>query len=154
MSKMDYVTKQESERFNSCWEQKGECRLWKKFLDKDGYGSFYFRKKLRRAHRVAFYIKNGPIAEGMVIDHICRNRNCVEPTHLRMVTARQNSLENSLCISAVNRKKTTCKNGHPFDKIYTNSKNGKTQRICSVCDNAKRNRLRKKWAVEANAVKC
>lgn len=145
---MEYITQEELNRFNSCFIKDGDCKLWQKFLDKDGYGTFYFRKKLRRCHRVAFYIKKGAIPKGMVIDHLCKNRNCVEVTHLRAVTAKTNSLENSNSVGAINAKKTVCKNGHPFDRKY-----GK-QRYCSVCQAEKTKRLRKKWLEEANKTEC
>jgi HNH endonuclease len=145
------VTKAELERFNSKFiieDGYDGCHLWQGALDRDGYGSFYFRKKLRRAHRVAYFIHVGEIPNGMFVDHICKNRNCVKASHLRLVTPRQNALENSRAVSARNAMKTHCKNGHPFDKVY-----GK-QRYCSICQNEKRARLRKKWKAEADAVKC
>jgi hypothetical protein len=145
---MEQITQAEIERFNSFCKREGECLLWQRPLDRDGYGSFYFRKKSRRAHRFAYYSRFGNIPVGLVIDHICRNRSCVEPSHLRAVTVRQNSIENSNSVSAKNAAKTHCKQGHPFNRKY-----GK-QRCCSICDNAKRIRLAKKWREEANKIKC
>lgn len=145
---MEYIKQEELKRFNQSWIESGECKLWNKFLDKDGYGSFYFRKKLRRAHRVAYYIVFGEIPEKMVVDHICKNRSCVEIKHLRLVTAKENSLENSNSVGAINARKVFCKFGHKFDRQY-----GK-QRYCSVCQSEKTKRLRKKWLEEANKIKC
>ena len=145
---MDYITQQETDRFNNYWKSVGDCKLWQNYLDKDGYGTFYFRKKPRRAHRVSYFFVHGAIHDNMVIDHICKNRNCVEPTHLRIVTAKENSLKNSNSVGAVNARKTKCSNGHPFDRKY-----GK-QRYCSVCQSEKTKRLRKKWLKEANKIKC
>lgn len=142
------ITREEWDRFNNCTKRSGECYLWKRKLDKDGYGTFYFRKKNRRAHRVAYFIANGSIGDGMVIDHICKNRNCVAISHLREITTRQNSLENSRSLGAINAMKTHCKFGHPFDRKY-----GK-QRYCSKCQSEKTKRLRKKWLKEANCIKC
>lgn len=90
-------------RFENSYEKKGDCLLWGKYLDKDGYGSFYFRKKLRKAHRVAFFLKMGNIPDGMVIDHLCKNRNCVAVGHLRVVTRLQNTMENSRSVGAINK---------------------------------------------------
>ena len=145
---MKHHTQEELKRFNNCWKQSNDCKLWTNYLDKDGYGTFYFRKKSRRAHRVAWYFTNGSIPDNMVVDHICKNRNCVESTHLRIVTRRQNALENSNSPMAINARKTLCKNGHPFDKKYGN------QRYCSICQNEKSKRLHKKWKEEANKIKC
>jgi hypothetical protein len=145
------ITDSEKQRFRSKYiiaDGKDGCYLWQAPLDKDGYGSFYFKKKNRRAHRVAYFMAVGPIPNGMFVDHICRHRNCVKPSHLRLVTPRENALDNSQSISALNARKTHCKSGHLFDKKYGN------QRYCSVCQSKKRQRLREKWKAEADLVKC
>lgn len=136
------------QRFESFTKKSGNCIVWKNYLDKDGYGFFYFKKKLRKAHRVSYYLSFGDIPKGMVIDHLCKNRSCVNPSHLRCVTKRQNVLENSNSVAAINSKKTHCKYGHLFDKKY-----GK-QRYCSICQSNKAKNLRKKWLKEANQVLC
>ena len=135
---MEYYTQEELERFNKSWKQVDDCKLWQKYLDKDGYGTFYFRKKGRRAHRVAYYFVNGPIPDGMVIDHICKKTRCVCIKHLRLITTKENALENSNSLGAINKNKIVCKNGHPFDRKY-----GK-QRYCSICQSIKTKRLRKR----------
>ena len=144
---MTYM-EQYKKRFGSYYKIIDECFVWQRALDKDGYGSFYFLKKLRRAHRVAYYFSFGDIPENMVIDHTCKNRACVNPKHLRVVTKLQNTMENSKSVGAVNKAKKLCKNGHPFDKKY-----GK-QRYCSICNSAKRVRLARKWREEANKILC
>lgn len=136
------------QRFRSCYIISGNCFIWKKYLDKDGYGTFYFMKKNRRSHRVAYYFANGDIPHGMVIDHICKNRSCVNPEHLRCITKAQNTLENSFSVGAINKMKQFCKFGHPFDKKY-----GK-QRYCSICSKEKAKRLQKKWKEQANLIMC
>lgn len=148
MNYMEHIHQKDIVRFNSFWEKVGDCHLWKAFLDKDGYGSFYFKKKLRRAHRVAYYFANSDIPDGMVIDHICKHRNCVNPSHLRLITKTQNTLENSRSVGAINKMKEFCKNGHKFDRKYGN------QRYCSICQAEKKKRLRSKWLEEANKIKC
>jgi hypothetical protein len=142
------TTQKDIERFNGKWTQEGECRIWKGKLDRDGYGTFFFLKKNRRAHRVSYYIHIGEIPKGMFVDHLCKNRNCVAVGHLRLVTPKENSLDNSRSIPALNARKTHCKQGHLFDRKY-----GK-QRYCSVCQSEKTRRLRQKWRDEANAVMC
>lgn len=146
---MVYIEQKVLDRFNSFYKvSENGCKIWTNYLDKDGYGSFYFFKKLRRAHRFSYFITHGEIPKGMVIDHVCKNRNCVEVTHLRLVTSKQNSLENSKSVGAINSQKTNCKFGHPLDRKY-----GK-QRYCSTCQAEKTKRLRKKWLVEANKIGC
>lgn len=80
----------------------------------NGYGEVLFRGRKMRAHRVAWERVNGPIPDGLVIDHVCRERSCVNPDHLRAVSRRVNALENSLGPSALNHRKTVCACGTPL----------------------------------------
>ena len=105
------------QRFDSHWipEPNTGCWLWMKHLTPSGYGVFSVASSTNTgAHRAAWEFYRGPIPEGLVIDHICRVRSCVNPDHLRVVTRRINTLENSLSITALFAKKTHCKNGHPL----------------------------------------
>lgn len=137
------MTDAELARFKSkIVEAKSGCWLWQGPLDRDGYGSFFFRRQPRRAHRVGYFLQNGPIAQGMVVNHTCRNRHCVNPQHLQLVTVSENVMKDSTSIPYLNSQKTHCKNGHPFDRKY-----GK-QRYCSICQAAKAKRLRAKWKAE------
>lgn len=145
------IITEEIKRFKSSYTISNGCHLWQKHFDKYGYGIFYFRKKSRKAHRVAYYMTNGDIPKGMVIDHICRNRQCVNIEHLRCITAGQNAIENSRSVAAINKMKEFCKNGHKFDRVYGIKKK---QRYCSICENQKSKRLQKKWLVEANKIAC
>lgn len=113
-------------------ENENGCWLWSNSLDNDGYGRITIDKKTYRAHRLIWELENGIIPKGLVIDHLCRIRNCVNPKHLRLVTLRQNALENSDSITAQNLRKKFCKKGHWYDKIYTSPK-GETERYCSIC---------------------
>ena len=67
------------------------CWTWKGAADPDGYGHVNVGGVKLRAHRVAFELTYGPIGAGLVIDHICRNRQCVRPEHLQAVTVRENN---------------------------------------------------------------
>lgn len=144
---MEHIEQHVIIRFNKSFNKVGDCFLWNKYLDRDGYGTFYFMKKGRRAHRVSYFMKYGDIPKEMVIDHTCKNRSCVNPDHLRCVTKLQNTMENSNSVGAINKAKTHCKNGHLFDKFYG-------QRYCSICQAEKTRRLRKKWLTEANKIMC
>lgn len=108
-----------------------ECWIWEagKFR---GYGCFYssIAKKQQRAHRVAYEMFVGPIPEGLHLDHLCRNRGCVNPAHLEPVTNRENVLR-GVGPTAVNAKKTHCPRGHALegDNIYWRP----TGRRCKQC---------------------
>ncbi len=65
------------------------------------------------AHRFSYELANGPIPEGLQIDHLCRNRGCVRPDHMEAVTPRVNYLRGD-SVPAKNARKTECKRGHPF----------------------------------------
>lgn len=145
---MGNLTDSELTRFRSRIKKSSEsdCHVWTGPLDKDGYGSFYLRRKNRRAHRAAWYDMHGPIPEGLVVNHICKNRACVNAQHLQVVTAGENTLRDSTTISAINARKVHCPQGHPYDRRYRNGKG--YQRCCSICESAKKSRLRKKWRAE------
>ena len=85
-----YLRHSDIERFWSKVEKSNECWTWTAGKDRHGYGQFHIRRKNWRAHRVSFLIQKGYLPEGMFLDHICHNRACVNPEHLRPVTNKQN----------------------------------------------------------------
>ena len=143
---MSNLTEPEQLRFDSKWRKRLDCHEWQGPLDRDGYGTFYLRRRGRRAHRVAWFAANGPIPEGMVVNHSCRNRRCVNVQHLRLLTATENALADSSSLAYVNSRKTHCPRGHAYDKTATYR--GRTQRVCSTCERDKHRRLKAKWRAE------
>ena len=143
---MGNLTPDESKRFKSKYSVDAlGCWVWNGPLDKDGYGAFYLRRKNRRAHRVGWFDAFGPVGEGLVINHKCRNRACVNWQHLECVTTGENALKDSTAIGAINARKTHCPRGHTYDGSYINRTTGKAQRVCKTCEREKSRRLRAKW---------
>lgn len=133
-----------AEQPNDCWE-------WQGPLDKDGYGTFYLRRLNRRAHRVAWYWYHGEIPDGHVVNHTCQNRSCVNPQHLNLASVTENVFLNSRSIPSVNRQKTHCRKGHPFDGEYKRVKPDGSisiSRYCRTCEREKKRTLRRRWRAE------
>ncbi len=91
----------------------GPCWLWTAYIAKNGYGRFNANGSPEWAHRVSYRISGLKIPRGLELDHLCRVRNCVRPSHLEPVTNRENSLRGE-SVSAKNARKTHCINGHAF----------------------------------------
>lgn len=110
------------------------CWLWTGFADGGGYGRFtpFHGMSPALAHRFAYEYVVGKIPEGRQIDHLCRNRLCVNPAHLEPVTARENTLRGET-VSARNARKKRCVNGHAFDdeNTYRRPTGGRGCKECS-----------------------
>lgn len=110
------------------------CWLWAAALDPNGYGRFQLGQPVGTvlAHRYAYELKRGKIADGLTIDHLCRVHNCVNPEHLEPVTMGVNVLRGD-APSAINARKTKCMRGHAFDETNTYlTSQGKRQ--CKTCN--------------------
>ena len=108
-----------------------ECWIWEGPKDRGGYGKHSEQHAIIYAHRWSYEHFKGPIPAGFQIDHLCRNRACVNPDHLEAVTKKVNTLR-SLAPTAMNARKTHCIHGHPFDSnnTYITSKG---ERVCRAC---------------------
>lgn len=105
---------------------KEPCREWAGYVNANGYG----KSAGVLAHRAAYEAAYGPIPQALQIDHVCRNRKCVEPTHLEAVTARENLLRGET-LTAKNAAVTACPQGHPYDEANTHYHRG--ARRCRTC---------------------
>lgn len=111
----------------------GACWDWKAGKTKAGYGVFRpAHGQGTLAHRYAYELLIGPIPEGLVIDHLCRNRGCVNPDHMEPVTTGENT-RRGFGISTWNRLKTHCPKGHPYDVENTYIHPSNNGRICRQC---------------------
>jgi len=84
-------TRTPAERFWEKVNKTGDCWLWTAACQKNGYGSFYLEGKRVGAHRVVWEFERGPIPAGMVPDHTCLVKSCVNPDHLVLVTHGKNT---------------------------------------------------------------
>lgn len=127
--KQHRITEADIARFEAKID-KGTCWKWTSSL-MHGYGRFRLAGVKIRAHRFAYVTSVGPIPDGLVLDHLCRTRSCVNPAHLEPVTIGENVMRGQT-IGARNAVKTHCPAGHPYvgDNLYV-MPSGK--RVCRQC---------------------
>jgi hypothetical protein len=111
----------------------GPCWVWQGRPKREGYGQFSVSGEQVYAHRFSYELLVKPIPDGLQIDHLCRNRICVNPEHLEPVPSRINTLrgDNPRLTSERGRAKTHCKHGHPFNEANTYWYKGR--RHCKAC---------------------
>lgn len=108
----------------------GECSEWTGSLTRGGYGQIRISGRLQYVHRVSYEAANGEVPPGLFLDHLCRNRRCVNPAHLEPVTCLENTRRG--LSGAAQRSRTHCPMSHPYDAINTyRTKEGK--RMCRKC---------------------
>ena len=120
------ITKRFNIDSNGCWN-------WKGTIDTTGYAVLNINGKRQYAHRIMYQLMVGPIySNWLQIDHLCRNRKCVNPAHLELVTSRENSLRGNHPLFTLHREKK-CKRGHDLsieeNRLYR--KDGRYR--CKIC---------------------
>ena len=111
--------------FQSGWLELARRQQWERLCRMfDGH-------KLRPAHQIAYELANGPIPEGLEIDHLCRNRGCMNPAHTQAVTPQDHMRRHW---------KTHCKRGHPLsgDNLRIIVRGKRMMRICRECNRARK----------------
>lgn len=114
------------------------CIEWTGRVDEKGYGRFYADGKHRKAHRYLYEKLVEPVPDGLELDHLCRNRCCVNLDHLEAVTHEQNMSRGAHAMKQV------CARGHPYegDNIYYRP-NGRG-RACKECRRENLQRFRER----------
>ena len=119
------------------------CHEWQASLNASGYGGFQIGRGHYPAHRVAYVLAYGEPAEGLVIDHKCKNRRCVNAVggHLRPLTLAENTRLGTYCQKQI--AKTHCPRGHrlaDFNLIPSLLWAGRACRSCDIAARAARHK--------------
>ena len=110
----------------SCWEWLASRNAL------SGYGQFRLGNRMVLAHRMAYTLYRGHIPFGKCIDHLCRNRGCVNPEHLEPCSIRENTLRSPIAPSAIAARRTHCNHGHPYSgRNLRLNRDG--SRVCRAC---------------------
>lgn len=107
------------------------CYLWTKHIDGGGYGRVEYLNSCKLAHKVAYELRHGPVPAGLELDHLCRNRACINVDHLEAVTRKVN-VHRGISFAAMNAKLAVCKYGHALtpDNVYVETSGSRRCKIC------------------------
>ncbi len=108
------------------------CWLWQAGKSADGYGRFSYQGKSVTSHGFAYQQLVGLIPDGLELDHLCRVRECVNPSHMEPVTHKEN-LMRGISPSAIHAEQTHCAQGHPYSEDNTYLRPTGTRR-CKTCE--------------------
>ena len=134
-----------------------KCWPWPGTRMAKGYGVLRRRYAKVYAHRVSYEIAYGPVPEGLVIDHICRNRLCCNPAHLEAVTTRENAMRGA-GLSVQLHNMGICIHGHEVSgsNVYSRLKaNGERHDRCRECilESNRKSRERRRGKLSPNVTR-
>jgi hypothetical protein len=117
----EYVRVEDS----SCW-------TWTGSIARNGYSKARINNRHVSGHRAFYEHYVGPIGPMLTLDHVCRNKRCVNPAHLEAVTSRENTMRAENSLARINADKTWCDSGHPLEgeNLYV-TPDGRRQ--CRTC---------------------
>lgn len=132
VAEIDAIQASAIERFWAKVEVTDGCWTWSGHIKQSGYGAFGVRNREVRVHRFAYELLVGPIPDGLVIDHLCRNKLCVRPDHLEAVTQRENAMRGMSPIAIAHRT-NVCKRGHKLtpENVYVSARGCRACRACT-----------------------
>lgn len=141
MPKGVYVRPTVEQRFFDKVNKTEGCWLWVAPPGESGYGYLAINRRPVLAHRFSYELHNGPIPEGLQVNHTCDVRTCVNPEHLYSGTQQENMRDRDTRGRNPMSNKTHCKRGHPYDE--ENTYNRLSSRSCRAC-NALRGREKRR----------
>lgn len=140
-----YLSKRRLKGFWARVKKTNTCWVWT-LPESNGYGRIWVNGERLLVHRVSYWLSGKDIPEGFTLDHLCRNRACVNPEHLEPISRGDNVLRGE-GVTARHARQTHCKRGHEFNEANTLIiKNGRDCRLCG--------RIRQKQYMKRKTLKC
>jgi hypothetical protein len=130
---MSEVSEDDIKRFWRFVDKTNDCWVWMGSQNGTEYGKFWLKEKTIYAHRISYFLEYGAIKDGNEIDHLCKNRRCVNPLHLEEVTGKINRNRGD-SFSGKNIERTHCSKGHELTEDNLCEKYlERGQRVCKTC---------------------
>lgn len=124
------ITKYDAQGILGQSEITSTCWLWMGSKYSNGYGKI--GRVGHMVHRIAYELIKGEVPKDMCLDHLCRQRNCINPDHLEVVTLVENVMRGE-SQHAINSRKTHCEKGHKFTEENTYRRKDRQTRECRTC---------------------